>query len=207
MTGGISCEFPRAMVEPYPEFFEAVVQYAKKGHQFFSSMDSSIAGYFQSVEGVSLRLKEAADYSYRGREAPPALSDWLKNMVTTEPLDVGCGQAKIYDGWYFDLIYDLNMGWRNQGGGWNSFTTIADVHTKPLDVKGPARVFHAATGYVNFMAVVVELDTCKSVFVGPVGSYYDVTTSASSPERINDQEWEEILYKHGPEAVRPSWAD
>jgi hypothetical protein len=203
-TGTIICQYPRAYVEPYPDFFAAVGQYAEKGKKFFSSLDPQIAAYFARVADISGKLKEAADLTAKGNPVTQAQYEWLRQVVTPDYVSVGCGSVKIFAGWYFDLIYDINSPWR-QSGVTSSYATIADVHTKPKDDMGPALVFHAATGRVNLMAVVVDIDTCKTVFVGPVSSYYDViTTDPATPRRLTDETWEGMLdsAKAGP---RPSW--
>ncbi len=204
-TGIITCEFPKAMVEPYPEFFKSVAGYASQAKSFFQAMEPGIAAYFTRVEEINLRLMALAQYAAEGKEGPEGEIEWLKQMVTPDYVNVVCGNAKILDGWFFDLIYDTDAEWREPGTS-ESFTSIADVHTKPADIQGPAKVVHGATGYINLMAVVVELDTCKAVFVGPVGSFYDVITSdPQAPIRINDEEWEKQLSEDAVKPERPIW--
>jgi hypothetical protein len=204
-TGMISCEYPLAYVEPYPEFFAAVGLYAEKGKSFFAGLDPQVAAYFAKVADICGKLKAAADLTAQGKPVTPAQYEWLRQVVTPDYVSVGCGSVKIYAGWYFDLIYDINTPWRKTGVI-SSNATIADVHTKPADEVGPAKVLHVATGRVNLMAAVIDIDSCKTVFLGPVSSYYDViTTDPTTPQRLTDETWSGMLdsAKAGP---RPSWA-
>lgn len=209
MTGSITCSHPKAYVEPYPAFFTAVTAYAKKGEELFGDKDKQISGFFRGVADISTRLAAVAALTAQGREPTEEQVVWLRSIVSSYTVGSnGYNPAyKVYDGWYFDLVYDNDP--ENRKDGWVSFTTIADVHTKPADEAGPARVLHAATGYIRLMTVVVKLDTCTSLFVGPVGSYYDVTTiSADSPKRMNDDEWaDELTNKSSAIVNEPSWTD
>jgi hypothetical protein len=204
-TGMIICQYPMAYVEPYPEFFAAVGLYAEKGRNFFSGLDAQIAAYFGKVAQISGNLKAAADLTAQGKPVTQTQYEWLRQVVTPDYVNVFCGQVKIFAGWYFDLIYDIDAPWRKTGEI-SSYATIADVHTKPADERGPARVLHVATGRVNLMATVVEIDSCKTVFVGPVSSYYDViTTDPSTPQRLTDETWSGML-DSAKAGARPSWA-
>jgi len=208
-TAEVTCSHPKAYVEPYPGFFRAVTSYAQKGRQLFESRSSNVAGYFKNLEDISTKLAEVASLTSEGKEPTDAQVEWLRSIVSS--YSVGGGgynpAYKVYDGWYFDLVYDNDP--EHKSDKWISFTTIADVHTKPLDETGPALVLHAATGYINLMTVAVDIDSCVSLFVGPVGSYYDVTTSGDSPVRLDDEQWEEELgmeMNRGQSmAKRPSW--
>jgi hypothetical protein len=66
-------------------------------------------------------------------------------------------------------------------------------------------VLHAATGFVNLMAAVVEVDTCAILFCGPVTPYYDVTTVGNDPVRLTIEEWRKTLLKDGGAAHQPPW--
>ena len=210
-TGSITCSHPKAYVEPYPDFFKAVAVYAGKGETLFGDIDAQVAGFFKDVADISTRLSGIAQLTAQGGEPTAEQVEWLRSIVSSHSVG-GSGYNtgyKIYDGWYFDLVYDNEP--EHKSDGWVSFTTIADVHTKPADERGPALVLHAATGYVNLMTVAVEIDSCITLFVGPVGSYYDVVTSSESPRRLNDEEWEgELTAKlegRTSIATKPAWTE
>ncbi len=205
-TGIPICEHPRAYVEPYPDFFHAVRTYANMGRDFFESSEPGIAQYFGRVAEISGKLWEAAERTAAGLPPTPAQEEWIKQVLVPKQTN-GCVPLKVLDGWYFDLIYEKDGSSRPSSGETEQFTTIADVHTKPASpLTGPHKVLHAATGLVNIMAVVVELNDCNMVFAGPVGSFYDVITSDSSaPERLNDEEWEKAISENQDIVKRPDW--
>jgi hypothetical protein len=188
-TGMIICQYPRAYVEPYPAFFAAVGQYAQKGAAFFEKQEPQVAAYFSTVAEISAKLQDIATLTAHGKSPTDAQVAWLQQTITSRSQSVGCGSIKVFDGWFFDLIYSIAEPGVSPTQS-DYYTTIADVHTKPTDDMGPAKVLHCATGTINLMAIVVKLDTCTSVFVGPVGSFYDtVTVDPTTPKRMNDEEW------------------
>jgi hypothetical protein len=67
-------------------------------------------------------------------------------------------------------------------------------------------VLHAATGPIQLMVTAVQLDTCVSLFVGPVSSFYEVARVGSPLIRMTNSEWTQALDKREPFAVRPPWA-
>jgi hypothetical protein len=199
-TGMVICSYPQAYIEPYPDFFKTIADYAAIGKQFFTTYDKSVADYFSNLETTSRKLKACADYTASGKPLSAELETWMKNCITSSTQSVGCSTMKVFNGWYMDLFFSTN----DAGEGTTFFPSVADVHTKPFDEKGPAKVLHAATGYVNLMAVIIEADSCPMAFVGPVGSYYDVMTeNPTTPERLTDQEWSAKISA----AKRPSWMD
>lgn len=201
-TGMIICEFPRAYVEPYPAFFAAVGAYAARGEEVFREHRRA-AEYFGSLREIATRLAEIAARTAQGRQPTDEQSAWLKTALTGSGLHVGCGTVRVYDGWYPRLIYGSATAVAEYARDY----TIADVHTKPTqDELGPAQVLHAATGPIQLMVAAVKLDTCVSMFVGPVASYYDVNRVGTPLVRMTDDEWTSEVVKGSDLAARPTWA-
>ncbi len=201
-TGGLGCSFPKAYVEPYPEFFAAVSAYARTGEALFKDKRPQVAAYFAGLGTISGQLQSAAARSAQGLGPTDDQAAWLKTAITSKSMPAGCTSVKVYDGWYLDLIYKVN---RNALENSTDFT-IADVHTKPeTDDLGPMQVLHEATGDVNLAAVAVEIDSCVTVFVGPVASFYEVDKPGTL-DRITDEEWTKTVQMPSPAPVRPPWA-
>ncbi len=200
-TPGIICEFPRATVEPYPAFFSAVAEYARGGQKAFSDGSTRVLDYFRTLENASLKLAEIASLTAQGQDPTEAQTAWLQSALTSTPPDGVCGSARVYDGWFPSLIYGTVKDRMEEARDF----TIADVHSKPQDDDGPALVLHAATGRVQLLAAAVQLQDCRSLFVGPVSSYYESVEQGDSFIRRNDQEWEESLENREPIAKRPDW--
>jgi hypothetical protein len=110
-----------------------------------------------------------------------------------------CGAARVYDGWFMSLMYGTRLDYEN-----GTDYTIADVHTHIEDEQGPDMVLHVATGPINLAAVAVQEDSCVSLFVAPVGSYYDVLRTGTLT-RYNDEEWTESVNKREAIVTRPPW--
>jgi hypothetical protein len=200
-TGGVICDFPRAYVEPYPRFFEAVGDYAALGGELFRDRPE-MASYFAGLASISRRLAGIARGAAQGGQPSDEEVAWLRTALSSRLVPAGCTSVRVYDGWYRSLIYG-SLGEAADGRDY----TIADVHTKPMDDElGPAQVLHVATGPIQLMVTAIKLDTCVSLFVGPVSSFYEVTRVGSPLIRMTNSEWTQALDKREPFAVRPPWA-
>lgn len=199
-TGGITCSFPKAYVEPYPEFFAAVSAYARIGAATFKIARPAVAAYFGKLGEISGKLGEVAARSAQGLGPTEAQADWLKSALESTP-PMMCGATRVYDGWYMDLIHGPKAADLESATDF----TIADVHTHIEDEQGPDMVLHVATGRINLAAVAVQEDSCATLYVAPISSYYDVLRSGTL-ERYNDGEWTEAVEKKNAIVKRPAWA-
>ena len=199
-TGGITCSFPKAYVEPYPEFFAAVAAYARIGAATFKSSRPAVAAYFGKLGAVSGRLGEVAARSAQGLGPTEEQAAWLKTALESTP-PMGCGGSRVYDGWYMDLIH----GPKAENLETATDYTIADVHTHIQDEQGPDMVLHVATGKINLAAVAVQEDSCATLYVAPISSYYDVLRSGSLV-RYDDEGWTSAVTKGDAIVKRPAWA-
>ncbi|MEO7425147.1 MAG: DUF3160 domain-containing protein [Fibrobacteria bacterium] len=214
-TSSITCSHPHAYVEPYPEFFHAVGDYARKGSELFRMRDAQVAAYFDRLAEISGRLEDAARTIASGSDPTDEQVAWLRNCVSadhkTSPGGYGGTYGfKVYNGWYFDLIYDAAQKGpvTETDGSEPSYSSIADVHTKPSDERDPRNlVLHAATGYVNLMGAAIRLKDCTSLFVGPTGTFYDVVTDSIPFQRLNDDAWEEMLKRKDAKVKPPAWTE
>lgn len=205
-TPGVTCSYPQSYVEPFPEFYDAVAEYADIAEKEFEKPpleDAWTASYFTNLKAIADTLgdisrKELADIPLTAAE-----TDFLKNMMFTVHSGE-CG-ASPFDGWYPRLFYSWTSGIdRNSPVERN--LVVADVHTAPTDSAGNpiGWVLHVGTGPVN-MAVVVATgeEGNPTAFVGPVMSYYeDLETDF---KRLTDEEWQSA-YDVSP-AMRPSFVN
>ncbi len=196
-TGGISCEFPDAYVEPYPELFERIQAYAEHAVNVletlpFSAPEGAVEhyGHFSSVAGI---LEEMAEHQRTGTPHSEAAMQFINEAVHVQEV---CGGAYA-DGWYSKLFYNANPT--------EYEPTIADVHTQPTDENGAevGRVLHVGTGNARLM--VVTFDTCSGprAYAGLASSYYELVTE--NFERLSDPDWETRLGE-GPQPT-PAWQD
>lgn len=213
--GAITCSHPQAYVEPYPDFFRAIKDHGRRGTDLFKVRDPQVSAYFSRLSEISGRLEDAAARTATGQSPTDAQTAWLRDCVSSDhqvmPAEYGGSYGfKTYDGWYFDLIYEARPSGPLQelDSSEASFLTIADVHTQPADARDPRhRVVHAATGYVNLVAAVIETPLCPVLFVGPSAAFYEpVTASAEAPLRLDASDWEKRLLTRDSLAVPPAWS-
>lgn len=202
-SGGITCEYPDAYVEPYPLLFQSLAHLAGLGLEMTAELEDSgltgvdldeIDGYFRNMAEIMTTLEEIA----RKELARESLSDeeWHFLRQTIEKEETFCG-PDLWDGWYPSLFYEFSdLG--------KAEPTIADIHTAPTDAVGSpvGWVLHAATGYTRMAVFTLADDEGVHAYVGPVSSFH--TVLAESFTRHTDSEWELMLFTES-ETTRPSW--
>jgi hypothetical protein len=187
-TGGVTCDFPKAYVEPYPEFFAGVAAYAKNGAAMFRK-DARAAAYFASLGDIAGRLQAIAARSAQGLGPDSSQSEWLRAALTYKTTPLGCAPIKVYDGWFLDLIYAS----ARTGIDGNTDATIADVHTKPYsDEIGQKGVLHVGSGPIRLAAVAIQSDSCVTLYAAPVSSFYEVLRLGTL-DRMTDEVWKDSL--------------
>jgi hypothetical protein len=183
-TTGNACEFPDAYVDPYPEAFARIAQFAVHGRQLVDVLASGaaadlapvIGGYFAELETVANKLREMAEFQRAGTPFNDEQMAFINDAVRSH-VD-GCGGPVVYEGWYARILFDKSDD--------DMDPTIADVHTHPGDNPPPA-VLHVATGLPRLM--VMTADTCEGprAYAGVAFSYHEVVTGL---DRLTDEDWE-----------------
>jgi hypothetical protein len=203
-TGGTGCSFPHSYIEPYPEFYRRLKQFAHVAGNFFNQLPVSnysltqIKKFFPNFESVMEQLEILADKELEGVSFSVEENEWLKSMLF---LDGGSGRPP-YSGWYSGLFFDV---WDAAKGDF----TIVDVHTQLTDEFGNivGKVLHTGVGKVNlgvFVANCISNGNEQMAFVGPVMSYYEKITDNFL--RLTDQDWEQNIAQNLlPE--RPDWTN
>ncbi len=206
-TGMTGCSFPHSYVEPYPDFYRAIAEFARRARLYFDQLTvevpvwpdmPSIPDYFARLEEVTLHLARLAEKECRGESFSDDEQSWLKEM-----LFVGGGSGRPpYTGWYADLYYDTYKA------GEPDFV-IADVHTQPTEFDGSVvgKVLHVGVGKVNLGIFLVETPSSSEkpvAFVGPTFSYYEKITRDF--DRMTDERWtDDVEADRVP--VRPNWVN
>ena len=195
-TGGLSCEFPDALVEPSPEFFARLGAYAAKGPR--SSRRSGIAAdltlgasvaHFDQLATVAAMLKEMAEYQAQGTPFTAAHMAFINETVRIQHGLRRCDRERLVP----EAVLRTNP---------TKFDpTIADVHTQPTDEVGNpvGRVLHVGTGYARLMVLTANTCTGPRAYVGPVSSYFEHITE--NFERLDDPTWEKRLATSPPADV------
>jgi hypothetical protein len=186
-TGGSTCEFPDAYIDPYPGFYKSIAALAAKGADVIKTLDLSsqpwladqIPAYFKKLGETSKTLQAMAEHE---RTGAPFTAEQMAFINEAVAVQYGCGDPDGASGWYADLFFD----------GYSSVhldPTIADVHTQPTDEAGNTvgRVLHVGTGMPRLM--VVTIDTCAGprAYAGLASSYFERITE--NFERLDDETW------------------
>ena len=187
---GITCEFPDAFVDPYPDAWAGIVRLAKLGQAVAAALpadpamasadgvsgNASLVAYFARVEMIASTLLGMANAELAGQALTADQLAFINQAVDEQVVQAGCTTARIPQGWYASLFLDPQDT--------QTFDpTIADVYTDAAE----GRVLHVGTGYARYM--VVTVDTCMGAraYAGLVSSYYEDTTE--NLERLDDQTW------------------
>lgn len=198
-SAGVGCEYPKAYVEPYPEFYQRMAHLGELGMRMASELEQEgfdtarVKSWFENMSGIMSTLEAISTKELN--DEPLTEEEWNFLRATIEREMVGCGEVQ-YDGWYASLFFS-----RADLGSFKP--TIADVHTAPTDENGNnvGWVLHGATGATQLM--VFTLTDCEGVhaYVGPVSSYYSVL--GEQYKRYTDAEWEQTIYSG--QLQRPAW--
>jgi len=200
-TGGNTCEFPDAYVDPYPEFYAKIGEYAARGKDLVASLHlqgpsaQGIATYFDNLAMVAGRLREMAEHERTGAAFTADMMTFINDAVTIDP---GCGSPSLGAlGWYGKLFYSRYTALEFD-------PTIADVHTQPTDEGGSpvGKVLHVGTGRPRTLAVIAQGCNGPRAYLGLASSYYEVTTEQY--KRLNDTEWAKQVGA-SPAPPEPEW--
>ncbi|WP_437928698.1 DUF3160 domain-containing protein [Sorangium sp. So ce291] len=195
-TSNASCEYPDAYVDPYPEFFDAVVGFAERAQELTATIDlepgfrSQVQDYFGRVARINLTLGEMARAQRSGQPHSKEHLAFINQAVTT---NMNCdGTVLGHTGWYSELHFDPLQAVEMD-------PAITDVHTDiggDLPVPRPPSVLHVGTGVPRLM--VMTVDSCQGprAYAGVVSAYHEVLEDGLV--RLTDEEWKTRVYDDLP---------
>ena len=202
-TGSVDCCFPHSYVEPYPDFYEGVAEFAKQARIFFEESGFGSGGlvteYYRTFEEVMGQLKILAEKELNKEEFTEEDKIFLSSMMHTEN---GCG-GPFLTGWVTKLYY------YGEGDLLDPDYITADVHTQPTDLAGNpvGKILHVGNGGIDlgvFLAPAPSNDYKMMAFVGPVSSYYQYIQGDF--ERSTDEDWTTKVIE-GDVPERPDWVN
>ncbi len=198
-TGGAVCEFPDAYVDPYPELFARIGQFASRGAALVPGLDfgtypalaQQLSSYFAELQRVALTLRQMAENQRTGTSHSAEHMAFINETVV---LQNGCGSPAGFTGWYARLFFQPSDAIELD-------PVIADVHTQPTDEAGNrvGRVLHVGTGLPRLM--VVTADTCSGprAYAGLASSYFERITE--NFDRLDDKRWKDEIVAATPPDV------
>jgi hypothetical protein len=206
-TGGFTCSYPYAYVEPFPELYRSIKEFAEGAVGKFNNMPLSntnlrdiIQDYYGSVVPVMDTLTIISEKLLSGLQLTEKEDKFLKCLMIR---DINMCGAPPYYGWYADLFYMDNL--YDQKGLLEKDHITADIHTTPTDCGGITMgwVTHVGTGNVNLGIYVITIPSGEKVaFAGPSLSYYEYVTE--NFVRLTDDEWADEKLQS---AARPEWVN
>ncbi|MFA4924963.1 MAG: DUF3160 domain-containing protein, partial [Ignavibacteriaceae bacterium] len=200
-TGGVICSYPFVYVEPFPQFYNNLKQYAEIAKQKFQMLSFSqnyykdpMIYYFQRLYEISDTLGTIATKELNNQMLSDDEMKFLKCTVT-QNLEHMCGVPE-FNGWIFSLFYGTFL---------ENESVVADVHTAPTDESGNpvGWVKHVGTGMMNLGVWVTNNEEAQpTAFVGPALSYYEYTSTNFL--RLTDEKWQDSYLNA---ALRPSFVN
>lgn len=190
-TSGNACEYPDAYVDPYPEFFDAMVDFGERGLSVFEALDVSgdfadqATTYFTNVVSINSRLARMARAQQSGEPHSAEDMAFINQAVV---VDRGCGGPATHTGWYSQLHFEPNEAA-------DVDPTITDVHTDvggDLPIHRDPSVLHVGTALPRLM--VTTFDSCEGprAYAGVVFDYREV--KADGLTRYTDEEWKDMVF-------------
>lgn len=195
-TSSAACEYPEAYVDPYPDFFHAVVRFAERAQELLGGVElegdfgQQVEDYFARVARINLTLAEMAEAQRTGMPHSAEHMAFINQAVTAS---VNCdGTILGHTGWYSELHFDPLQAVEAD-------PVITDVHTDvggdlPI-ARGPS-VLHVATGLPRMMVITVDSCNGPRAYAGVISSYHEKRQDGLT--RWTDDEWKQEAYGELP---------
>lgn len=198
-TYGVTCEYPDGYVEPVPEFYRRLKNFATRAGNILSSINVSDAlkqtytahyGTFANTMGM---LETLAQKELDSQPRTEEEIQFIKDTIIKKTTSAGCATITRHEGWYPRLFYgDAEKCVARD------FIT-ADVHT---DVNYQ-QVLHVGVGKVNVIYFTAETCAGPTLYVGPVFSYYEHIENGM--KRLDDYEWGDMVISRKNLLHAPQW--
>lgn len=157
--------------------------------------DGSAAQFFTNFATRMDDLAEIARKQLNSEELSEDDRWYLENIVEITDYYLG---PRTWSGWYPGLFYAGNVDS-------NSYDAlVADVQTALPDPMEsfPGNIHYQGVGRVNLMAIAIENEEDKVLYLGPVFSHYEMNQLYAG-KRLNDDEWK-LLFGTAEEPSHPA---
>ncbi len=159
------CEIPDGFVEPLPELYARLADYARAARGMGKLPKGTSGEYFSRVEKVMRTLEAISRKELRGEPLGDAEKRWLGMVAEYTPVGgySDSGAPPKYTGWYFDLFPDREKG-ASSGADF-----VADLGTSVQNDD----VYSVGAEAPRLGVFMVETGGAPRVFVGPVAKGYE----------------------------------
>lgn len=155
------------------------------------------------IKSITDQVEEQTDFLLR-----IAQKEIEGRSVTAEEFKSIEKLGSTYEWLTLDIMKDKarqdGMSWEDVQGPDRSVAVVADVYTSNGSNNPDKGVLHAATGYVDDIYVVVEINGMLHLTRGAVFSYREFPMPLGT--RLTDAEWQQMLEREPRKGV-PSWMD
>lgn len=209
-TSGVSCEFPDAYVDPYPEFYQGLQAVGAKIAEVIAELPDSfqakqvVSSWAQLFTDVTGKLGQMAENQVSGAPHSQELMAFINDAVNWDE-DPLCGGTTYsnFSGWYPRLFL-------SEAEAIEADPVIADVHTQPTDAAGSdvGRILHVGVGWPHLMVVTAETCMGPRAYAGLAFGYGELIQE--NWKRMNDNEWSTFIENEPfpyPEWLDPVLAD
>ncbi len=195
--GGLPEPILVGYVEPNVAYWTKVIELIEMTESMLRENNS----YTKNMERISERMKDLAVFLKKmsekelaGKKLTEAEYSYIKAIGSTVE-------------WItLDLLNDEGAelyGWYCVTGTDRSVAVVADVYTANADNNPNKSILYEATGCVNSIYVIVEIDGYLYLTRGAVFSYREFPQPLDQP-RLTDEEWQKML-KESPRYGVPEW--
>jgi hypothetical protein len=169
------CEIPDGYVDPVPEVYAMLGEYARRGRALATRANATNAQkYFVRLERTLDVLAQIARNELAGRALSEAEKRWLAMVVEVEP--PSSDSPGSFNGWYFDLFPDVDTAFAEENFVADYFTG-SNTHT--------VAAFGAVAPRLGFF--VVDVNGPPRVFVGPVAHAFELRTPITKRPKDSDK--------------------
>ena len=185
------CEIPDGWVEPVPEVYAALADYAARGTQVMRELDPkdtlATVKYFARLGKVLRVLRAIAQDELAGRALTAEAKQFISMVAEYQP--PGSGGGATYTGWYYDLFRD------RVEDGLSGADFVADYYTSGhLQQVAYVGALGPRLGFF-----VVDVGGAPRLMVGPVARAYEYTGPLAA--RLTDETAAAATGKREPWAV------
>lgn len=167
-SGLTGCSYPHGYLEPYPEFYQQIQEYATQATAFFDKIEGKYnrySQYFSKLKDTMARLVPIAQKELDHQPFTATESSYLTGILDSVRV-MDCGDPIV--GWYKGLYY-------NTESFANSDYVVADIHTQATNEHGEmvGYVLHTGVGKVNlgiFLTDAPSNNFRPTAYIGPLMS-------------------------------------
>ena len=186
-------------VEPNVAYWSCALQLIRLTRQkldYYGFLTPRMRNLTEQVEEQTAFLLRISEKELAGRRLTDGEFKSIEKLGST------------YEWLTLDIMKDKarqdGMVWEDVQGPDRSVAVVADVYTANASNNPNKGVLHAATGYVDDIFVVVEINGLLHLTRGAVFSYREFPMPPGT--RLTDEEWQQMLEKEPRRGV-PSWMD